>query len=156
MNTSNKSMLRLKNEFNSLQNSPQFGSTVILEQEDKLNKWIVIMQGPVDTPYAEGIFKIEFKFPDNYPFKAPEVKFLTSIYHPNIKLETGDICQDVFASAWAPTQKVVDILEKLVSMLKDPATNNPLESDICNEYLNNRPLFDKKARDHTVKHANGI
>ena len=116
MNTTNKSMARLKNEFNNLVNNPQFNSTVVLEKEDQLNKWIVIMQGPSETHYENGIFKIEFKFPDNYPFKAPEVKFLTSVYHPNIKLETGDICQDVFASGWAPTQKVVDILEKLLSI----------------------------------------
>lgn len=156
MNSGNKSLARLKNELTQLMNNPQYNSTVVLEKEDQLNKWLILMQGPADSPYEAGVFRIEFKFPDNYPFKAPEVKFLTSIYHPNIKLETGDICQDIFASGWAPTQKVVDILEKLVSMLKDPSTSNPLESEICNEYLNNRKVFEQKAREHTVKHATSI
>jgi ubiquitin-conjugating enzyme E2 D/E len=156
MNSGTKSLLRLKNELTQLMENPKYNSTVVLEKEDQLYKWLILMQGPSETPYEAGVFRIEFKFPDNYPFKAPEVKFLTSIYHPNIKLETGDICQDVFASGWAPTQKVNDILEKLVSMLKDPSTSNPLETEICNEYLNNPKVFELKAREHTFKHATSI
>jgi ubiquitin-protein ligase len=153
---SGKSIKRLENELKSLKQSPSFNCTVILEKEDQLNKWLILMQGPADSPYEAGVFKLEFKFPDNYPFKAPEVKFLTSTYHPNIKLETGDICQDIFASGWAPTQKVSDIIEKLVSMLKDPATNNPLENEICSEYINSREKFEQKAREHTIKYATNI
>ena len=151
---SNKATMRLKNEFNSLMNDPICNSTVLLENEDNLFSWVVIMQGSENTPYDGGIFKLQFKFPNNYPFKAPDVKFLTTIYHPNIKLDTGEICQDVFASTWAPTQKVQDILEKLVSMLKEPSTATPLEADICNEFINDRTKFEKNAREHTLKYAN--
>jgi ubiquitin-conjugating enzyme E2 D/E len=150
---SNKAAMRLKNEFNSLSNDTICNSTVILENEDNLFSWIVIMQGPEGTPYDGGIFKLQVKFPDNYPFKAPDVKFLTCTYHPNIKLDTGEICQDVFASSWAPTQKVQDILEKIVSMLREPSTSSPLENDICNEYTNNRNQFNSTAREYTLKYA---
>lgn len=154
MNTgNNKALLRLKNEFNALSKDPICNSTVILENEDNLFNWIVVMQGPDGTPYEGGIFKIQIKFPDNYPFKHPDVKFATTVYHPNIKLDTGEICQDVFASGWAPTQKVQDILEKLVSMLREPSTSSPLESDICNEYVNDRVKFNKNAREYTLKYA---
>ena len=148
-----KAALRLKNEFNFLSNNSYCNSTVIHENEDNLFSWIVIMQGPESTAYNGGIFKLQFKFPDNYPFKPPDVKFLTTIYHPNIKLDTGEICQDVFASSWAPTQKVQDILEKIVSMLREPSTSTPLENEICNEYTNNRNQFNKTARDYTMKYA---
>lgn len=149
-----KAAMRLKNEFASLSNDPICNSTIILENENSLFSWILIMQGPEGTPYDSGIFKMQFKFPDNYPFKAPDVKFLTTIYHPNIKLDTGEICQDVFASSWAPTQKVHDILEKIVTMLREPSTSTPLENDICNEYINNRNQFNKTARDYSQKYAN--
>lgn len=148
-----KASNRLKNEFNSLSTDPVYNSTVLLENEDDLFAWIVVMQGPEGTPYEGGIFKLHFKFPDNYPFKAPDVKFITSVYHPNIKLDSGEICQDVFASSWAPTQKVSDILEKILSMLREPATSTPLETDICNEFINNRSKFNENARAHTVKYA---
>jgi ubiquitin-conjugating enzyme E2 D/E len=150
---SNKATLRLKNELNNLINDPVCNSTILLENDENLFNWIAIMQGPEGTPYEGGIFKLQFKFPDNYPFKAPEVKFLTTTYHPNIKLDSGEICQDVFASSWAPTQKVQDILEKILTMLREPSTSTPLENDICNEYLNSRDSFNKNARDYVLKFA---
>ena len=144
---------RLVGEFKQLSTETICDSTVLLEKESDLSKWIVLMQGPKDTPYENGIFKLKFNFPDNYPFKAPDVKFVTTTYHPNIKRDTGDICQDVFASTWAPTQKVADILTKLVSMLREPQTSTPLEPEICNEYQNNNSLFVKNAKEYTAKYA---
>jgi ubiquitin-protein ligase len=151
---SNKAALRLKNEFNQLINSPVCNSTILLEKEDDLFNWVVIIQGPEDSPYSGGVFKLQFKFPENYPFKAPDVKFITTMYHPNIKQETGEICQDIFATSWAPTQKVEEIIEKIVTMLKEPATSTPLEPEICTEYEKNRETFNKKAREFTLKYAN--
>ena len=148
-----KAAQRLKNEFNSLINNGSYGATILLENESDLFNWIVILQGPEDTPYSQGVFKLKFKFPENYPFKAPDVKFLTTVYHPNIKTDTGEICQDVFASGWAPTQKVEEILEKLITMLKEPSTSSPLENDICQEYINNREKYNKTAREYTTKYA---
>ena len=39
-------------------------------------------------------------------------------------------------------------------MLREPQTSTPLEPEICNEYIKDRSLFDKKAREHTLKYAN--
>ncbi len=148
-----KAAQRLKNEFNSLINNNSFGATILLENESDLFGWIVVLQGPEDTPYSQGVFKLKIKFPENYPFKAPDVKFLTTVYHPNIKTDTGEICQDVFASSWAPTQKVEEIIEKLITMLKEPSTSTPLENEICQEYISNREKFNKTAREYTTKYA---
>ena len=145
---------RLMGEFKQLSTDTICDSTVLLENEGDLSKWLILMQGPKETPYENGLFKLKFTFPDNYPFKAPDVKFGTTVYHPNIKRDTGEICQDVFASSWAPTQKVADILTKIVSMLRSPQTSTPLEPDICNEYLNNNTQFTKNAKEYTNKYAN--
>lgn len=144
---------RLENEFKQISSASICGCTVLLDNENDLKNWTILMQGPEQTPYEGGVFKLKFAFPDNYPFKAPEVKFLTTIYHPNIKTDTGEICQDVFASSWAPTLKVSDILEKLVSMLRQPSTSTPLEPEICNEYISNVNTFNQKAREFTQKYA---
>ena len=99
-----KSSKRLTNEFKSLTTAPVCGATVT--QEGDLYKWKVVLPGPKGSAYEDGTFTLSFAFPDNYPFKCPDVKFITPMYHPNVKKDTGEICMDVFANSWAPTQKV--------------------------------------------------
>lgn len=148
-----KASKRLDNEFKALSTNPVCGCVLELTNPNDLHQWSVYMKGPEGTPYEKGVFLINFKFPDNYPFKHPEVNFVTPMYHPNIKKDTGEICMDVFASSWCPTQKAQDILEKLISMLRSPSTSSPLEADICKELINNPKEFDKKVRDWVKKHS---
>lgn len=144
---------RLKNELAKLTEKPVSGSQIALENENDIRTWLVIIKGPANSPYENGNFKLRFIFPENYPFKAPEVKFLTTVYHPNIKLDSGEICLDVFTSSWAPTQKVSEILEKIASMLQSPSANNPLEPNISNEFSNDYSTFEKNAKEYTNKYA---
>lgn len=144
---------RLKKELNTLINAPICSSTVVLEKEDDIRTWIVIMKGPPESPYSEGNFKLKFVFPENYPFKPPEVKFITPMYHPNVKKDTGDICLDVFTNTWLPTQNTSEILEKIASVLKVPSTSSPLEPEIANEFTNKYDEFCKKAKEYTKKYA---
>ena len=143
---------RLKKELNQLTDNPICGSTVLLEEENNIRKWIVCVKGPVETPYEGGNFKLKFDFPDNYPFKPPEVKFITTMYHPNIKKDTGEICLDVFANGWLPTQKCSEILEKIISIIKLPSSSSPLEPDIANEFSNNYEQFCSNVKSFTKKY----
>ena len=42
------------------------------------------MIGPGDTSFAGGLFYLKIKFPNDYPNHAPEVLFVTPIYHVNV------------------------------------------------------------------------
>ena len=44
----------------------------------------VMIEGPNETPYQGGMFRLELFLPEDYPMAAPKVRFLTKIYHPNI------------------------------------------------------------------------
>ena len=78
-----KSAKRLTNEFKSLTTTPVCNSKVT--QEDSLYKWKVVLPGPKGSAYEDGSFTLSFVFPENYPFKCPDVKFTTPMYHPNVK-----------------------------------------------------------------------
>ena len=52
--------------------------------DDHIKEWHASIQGPKGSPYEGGEFFVEIKFSNNYPFEAPEVRFLTPVYHPNI------------------------------------------------------------------------
>ena len=62
------------------------------------------------------------------------MKFTTKIYHPNIKLDSGEICADVIANNWAPTLNVRYVLNAIKAMLVEPNPDSPLEADIAQLY----------------------
>jgi len=96
-------------EYQTLQSTPVPGVTVEIVGED-LFKWNLIIDGPDGTPYQGGRFTVNVDFSDNYPFKPPKIKFLTKIYHPNIKTESGEICMQAIESAWVPTLNATFII----------------------------------------------
>ncbi len=149
----NKASKRLDNELKSLSNDSVCNAIVEVPDQNNPFKWLVHLPGPAGSPFEGGVFKLSFEFPANYPFKHPEVKFITPMYHPNIKKDTGEICMDVFATSWSPTQKVSDIIQKLASLLSSPQTSSPLESEICKEYMNNPSAYNKKVKDMVKKYA---
>uniref|UniRef100_A0A7S3PFD0 UBC core domain-containing protein n=1 Tax=Aplanochytrium stocchinoi TaxID=215587 RepID=A0A7S3PFD0_9STRA len=74
--------------------------------EDNLFKWTACIAGPDNSPYEGGLFNIELNFPDNYPFKPPIVKFMTKVYHPSVKQDSGEICDDIIKASWKPTLNI--------------------------------------------------
>ncbi|VDO57752.1 unnamed protein product [Onchocerca flexuosa] len=69
------------------------------------NKWLVLLL-PDRWPYNVGGYKVEIEFTKDYPFKAPKIKFLTKIYHPNVN-ENGEVSLPmVLNENWKPSIKI--------------------------------------------------
>lgn len=45
-------------------------------------------EGPPDTPYEGGKFVVDVHIPNDYPFRPPQMKFSTKIWHPNVSSQT--------------------------------------------------------------------
>lgn len=71
------------------------------------------------TPYEKGSFALELEMPPEYPFKAPKVKFLTKIYHPNVKSD-GQLCNEVLNDGWSPQLKIPEVLMTIRQVLVEP------------------------------------
>ena len=65
-----------------------------LKSEENMFEWISFIRGPDGSVYENGIFEFELSFPIEYPFKPPNCKFKTRIYHCNINSQ-GNVCLDI-------------------------------------------------------------
>lgn len=139
--TKSTSLRTLMIEFKSLQEDPVEGFRVKIANEDNLFEWEVALFGPPRTLYEGGYFKAGMKFPQDYPYSPPSVKFLTKVWHPNV-YENGDLCISILhppiddpqsgelpCERWNPTQNVRTILLSVISLLNEPNTYSPANVD---------------------------
>lgn len=121
--------------------------------DDNLMHWNAMVAGPENTPYEGGVFTIDLQFPNEYPFKAPKVRFLTRVYHPNVKSASGEICADMINENWGPTLNVMYCLSAIKQMLEQPDGDNPLEPEIAKQLQDNKAEFENTARQWTQHYA---
>ena len=70
-------------------------------------KWRVLLPGPQKSPYEGGVFELEVRFPPDYPFKPPRIRFVTPVWGPDIDPRTGAIDLDILGSKFSPALSVL-------------------------------------------------
>ena len=151
-----EAMKYIKKEFNKLQNDPilSLGCTVGLNE--KYNKdifhWKITLIGPIDTPYAGGMFFLTADFSEDYPTKKPEVCFVNKIYHLNVSPSNGHICISTLNN-WVEKTPMVDVISAIFALFYDQNPDSPYSGQMAREYVTNRNEFNRKAREWTQKYA---
>ena len=144
-------------EIDRLKKEPPHGVTC-WPKDSRLNHLEVNLLGGESTPYEGGVFKLEVKIPNRYPFEPPHVQFLTKIYHPNIDT-AGRICLDILKSpptgSWKPAHNIHTILTSIQLLMAEPNPDDGLMADISSEYKHQKPTFMSKAKEWTDKYAKG-
>ena len=141
---STRLLKRLNNELKTLLDEPL--KEFELTNYENIMVWEGIIKGPSDTPFENGKFPIRFTFDSDYPFKPPSIKFLTSIFHPNIYRD-GKICLDILETQnWAPSTQVKTIILSLIVLFLDPNPDSPANRDAAILFKENRNLYDDKIR----------
>ena len=108
--------------------------------------WQASIRGPVGSPYEGGLFYLYLKVPMLYPFRPPEVRFLTKIFHPNVNRH-GDIGIDSIQTGnWVSGLTLAKVLISIQSLLTDPYCEVCMEPDIGQLYNTDREAFDVIAR----------
>ncbi|KZM18757.1 E2 ubiquitin-conjugating enzyme [Ascochyta rabiei] len=142
---------RIIKETERLMNEPVQGISAT-PHDDNLRYFDVTIDGPSQSPYEGGVFKLELFLPDDYPMTPPKVRFLTKIYHPNID-RLGRICLDVLKSNWSPALQIRTILLSIQALLGAPNPDDPLANDVAQAWKENQAQAIATAREWTQQHA---
>ena len=99
---------------------------------DHIFNWVAIIEGPKDTPFEGGKFKVNIKVPSDYPMVPPTASFETKIFHPNVKWSTGEICLDILKDRWSPAWTMMSLCRAIQNLMSDPFADSPLNCDAGN------------------------
>lgn len=144
---------RIAKELEECRQDTQSGVSLELNNENDLTHLTGYFKGPPGTPYEGGLFQVDINIPNEYPFKPPQMKFLTKIYHPNISSVTGAICLDILKDAWTPILTLKNSLISLQSLLQSPEPNDPQDAEVAKQYLSNKEGFIATATNWTKIYA---
>ena len=135
---------RLMGDFKRMQSPPE--GIIGAPLNDDIMKWQAVIFGPDDTAWEDGTFILQLEFTEGYPHKAPVVKFLTKMYHPNI-LADGSIFLDILHNQWSPIYDIRAILISIRSLLCDPNPAKPANSEAARLYQENRREYERKVKE---------
>ncbi|KAJ3379292.1 hypothetical protein HDU84_006798 [Entophlyctis sp. JEL0112] len=110
-------------------------------ESESLLSWIATIEGPAGTAYEGLAYKLSMKFPLNYPYNAPTVRFETPIFHPNVDT-VGNICLDILKDKWSAVYNVQTVLLSLQSLLEGAIVR--LRKEYKQLHRNPVPFIDTK------------
>lgn len=126
---------RLQKELMSLMMSGGDLGVSAFPEGESIFTWIGTIEGGQGTVYEGLSYKLSLRFPLDYPFKAPQVRFETMCFHPNVD-QFGNICLDILQDKWSSAYDVRTILLSIQSLLGEPNNESPLNSNAASLWSN--------------------
>lgn len=130
---SNSCILRIQQEITQLIQEPVPFIYVEPDEEDITHIQALII-GPLETPYAGGMFHFDIRVPPEYPFKPPQVNLRTTDggrvrFNPNL-YATGRVCLSILGTwegpAWSSAESLSSVLLSIQSLMcAKPYHNEP-------------------------------
>jgi len=142
---------KLLKEINRLRIEPPEGIRIATNEDDMLDL-TGIVEGPADTPYEGGYFRVKFSFTDEFPSAPPKCRMLTKIFHPNVS-SSGEICVNTLKKDWKPSYGIEHILVTIKCLLIYPNAESALDEDAGRELLENYESYFARAKLITSVHA---
>eukprot|EP00612_Vaucheria_litorea_P001904 CAMPEP_0171455412 /NCGR_PEP_ID=MMETSP0945-20130129/2317_1 /TAXON_ID=109269 /ORGANISM="Vaucheria litorea, Strain CCMP2940" /LENGTH=167 /DNA_ID=CAMNT_0011980647 /DNA_START=141 /DNA_END=644 /DNA_ORIENTATION=- len=149
----------LRRQLNELVKNPPEGVSVGLVNDNNIFLWEMLIVGPPDTLFEEGLFKATLEFPRDFPNNPPTMTFVSEMWHPNV-YEDGRVCisilhppgedkyndQETAEERWRPILGVESIIMSVISMLSDPNDESPANIDAAVQWRKEKEAFKKRVR----------
>ena len=142
---------RITKEIERLQKGCPHGIRIKVHN-DNYRYFDVSIDGPPDTPYHGGVFRLEMFLTNKYPMQPPKCRFLTKIYHPNVDA-VGRICLDILKGNWSPALNLPKVCLSIQSLLQEPNPDDPLDNKVAEVFKTNLKKAHKNAREWTKLYA---
>ncbi|KAH0794948.1 ubiquitin-conjugating enzyme E2 T [Histomonas meleagridis] len=156
--TTNRGLLRVQKELQRMNVDPPHGIGMWPVNE-RLDQLEALIEGPEDSPFEGGEFRLSISIPETYPNTPPVIKFKTKIYHPNID-SSGRICLDSLKpepnGSWKPSINLAMVLTQIRLLMTNPNVADPLDTKIAEQYQQSKELYDKEAKRYTETYAKPI
>ena len=110
--------------------------------------WECGIPGPKGTPWEGGLYKINLKFPEDYPVLPPKCVFEKKLFHPNV-YPSGAVCLSIINDEedWRAGLKVKDILLGIQYLLANPNTKSPAQKEAFESYNKKSDEYRRKVRE---------
>ena len=107
---------RLMRDFKRLQDDPPPGVSGA-PCDSNILQWNAVIFGPSETPFEDGTFKLTINFTEEYPNKAPTVRFVSKMFHPNVYADGGNII--IFIILYKGKSNAINIVLHSFNVTKD-------------------------------------
>ena len=107
---------------------------------DDIQDWICIIQGPDNTPYQNSVLFLEICFEIDYPQKPPKFRFLSSYFHPNIRL-TGELCHPIIFEDYHPGVSLRHMLDSIYDLICSPVPSHAVRYKTMEIFSFHREMY---------------
>nr|VDD20973.1 unnamed protein product [Brassica rapa] len=135
---------QLAKELKSLDESPPDGIKVVVNDED-FSQICADIEGPVGTPYENGLFRMKLALSHDFPHSPPKGYFMTKIFHPNVA-SNGEICVNTLKKDWNPSLGLRHVLSVVRCLLIEPFPESALNEQAGKMLLENYEEYARHAR----------
>lgn len=122
--------------------------------QDSMDEFFIKFEGPRDSLFEGGVWKVHVELPDQYPYKSPSIGFVNKIFHPNIDELSGSVCLDVINQTWSPMFDLMNIFDSfLPQLLQYPNPTDPLNGEAAALMMREPDSYKAKVKEYVKKFA---
>lgn len=153
MENLNPQVIRLVGrEMGKLMSEPLEGITVLCNDKN-MSDVEAIIDGPADTPYHGGKFRVKLVIGGDFPASPPKGYFITKIFHPNVAVSSGEICVNTLKKDWKSDLGIKHVLLTVKCLLIVPNPESALNEEAGKLLLEHYDDYCSRAKLYTEIHA---